>query len=65
MVKSSERSKAFTEGYNACAKGISRPRNPYNHDGYSAEQTSKFQAWHSGWNTCFHGEAVYEGEPDP
>lgn len=61
----SERSDEFLEGYAACGRGISRTRNPYSSTpiGPSVLQSSK--DWHEGWNTRFHGEAIYEGTPDP
>lgn len=66
-MERSSRSDEFLEGYNACKRGISRPRNPY--QGPTVNGISnilrKFEDWHDGWSTCFHGEAIYEGTPDP
>jgi hypothetical protein len=62
---SSIRSEAFLKGYNACAAHISRTHNPYLKYPQDEASVRKADDWHDGWNTRFHGESIYEGEPDP
>lgn len=66
-----KRSKAFLKGYNDCARGISRPRNhylagePWLREFPPENWKENSEEWTRGWQTCFYGEAIYEGEPDP
>lgn len=66
-----KRSKQFIEGYFACAKGTSRPRNLYvpywlPEKVYldSDDQILKWaEDWYDGWNQRFWGFGVNEVDP--
>lgn len=66
------RSKEFIEGYFACKKGISRPRNAYVQfylpektyvGGPDIETLAKAHDWFNGWSQCFWGFGVNEVDP--
>lgn len=65
------RSKEFIEGYFACAKGTSRPRNPYvpfwlpGKTILDVDQwvLSKAEEWYNGWSQRFWGFGVNEVDP--
>lgn len=68
---STERSKEFLEGYNACAVHQARSRNPYLvgqpwlWEFPPKDWQHHADEWTEGWNTRFYGEAIYKGTPDP
>lgn len=72
-----ECSTEYLEGYGACAKFITRMRNPYKAGAgpWSMERAAAepdnyklhpaYCDWQNGWNTRFYGEPVFEGGPKP
>ena len=61
----SSRSLEFIQGYNACATGISRTRNPFPVPPLAYvpdDPPSAWSEWRAGWNKRFYGERI-ESEP--